>query len=234
MNRISVIIPTYQHAKTLPRVLDSVKAQSRLPNEIIVVDDGSTDRTKEVLKPYMPDITYLYQANQGAPMARNAGFAESTGDLVIFWDADVVGESCMLESLERALNGHPDASWAYASFFWGKTLFQGKTFDPKALRINNYIHTSSLIRRGDFPGFDPALKRFQDWDLWLTMSEQGKKGIFVDERLYRILVETGRPALSTWMPKMMYNIPWNRLGWMPKRMKDYQASRAVIVTKHHL
>ena len=71
MNRISVIIPTYQHAATLPRVLGSVFAQTLQPTEVIVVDDGSTDSTVAVLAPYTDRITYVHQQNQGAPMARN-------------------------------------------------------------------------------------------------------------------------------------------------------------------
>ena len=113
MNRISVIIPTYQHAATLPRVLGSVFAQTLQPTEVIVVDDGSTDSTVAVLAPYTDRITYVHQQNQGAPMARNRGFKLSTGAFVIFWDADVVAEHTMLERLEEVLREHPQAAWAY-------------------------------------------------------------------------------------------------------------------------
>jgi len=232
--KLSVIIPTYQHASTLPRALDSLFAQTRQPDEVIVVDDGSTDGTVETLAPYRDRIAYLYQANQGAPVARNRGFEQSTGELVIFWDADVIGEPMMLERLEAALNENPEAAWAYASFWWGRRLFQGRSFSAEALRSHNYIHTTALIHREDFPGFDESLKRFQDWDLWLTMSEQGKTGVFVDETLYRILIESDRPSYSRWLPKFVYRLPWRRIGWSPRVIRGYESAHAVIVQKHDL
>ncbi len=232
--RISVIIPTYQHAATLPRALDSLFAQSRQPDEVIVVNDGSTDKTVEVLAPYRDRINYLYQDNQGAPVARNRGFAKSSSELVIFWDADVIGEKTMLERLENTLIKHPEGAWAYSSFWWGRRFFQGRLFSPETLRSQNYIHTTALIRRKDFPGFDESLKRFQDWDLWLTMSEQGKVGVFVDEALYHVLVESDRPSYSRWLPKFVYRLPWGFIGWSPRAIRGYEAAHGVIVQKHHL
>lgn len=234
MNRISVIIPTYQHASTLPRALDSLFVQSRLPDEVLVVDDGSTDSTTDALRPYAHRITYVHQEHQGAPVARNRGFRLSTGAFVIFWDADVVAESTMLEKLESALETHAHASWAYSSFWWGRRLFQGRSFNVEALRSQNYIHTSALIRRESFSGFDESLARFQDWDLWLTMSEQGKVGVYVDEALYQVLVHSDRPSYSRWLPKFFYRLPWKRLHWSPPLIRGYEAAHAVIVRKHHL
>lgn len=234
MSRISVIIPTYQHAATLARALDSVFAQTRKPHEVIVVDDGSSDSTVDVLAPYQDRITYVHQQNQGAPVARNRGFQLSTGELVIFWDADVVAEPTLLESLESALEEDPEASWAYSSFWWGRRLFQGRSFSADALRSQNYIHTSALIRRDAFPGFDESLKRFQDWDLWLTMSEQGKVGVFIDEPLYHVLVESDRPSYSRWLPKFFYRLPWKWLHWSPPSIRGYEAAHEVIVRKHQL
>lgn len=234
MNRISVIIPTFQHATTLPRALDSVFAQTRQPDEVIVVDDGSTDQTIDVLAPYRDRITYVHQHNQGAPVARNRGFQLSTGELVIFWDADVLAEPTMLEKLKAALEENKDASWAYSSFWWGHRLFQGRPFSAEALRSQNYIHTSALIRRNDFPGFDESLKRFQDWDLWLTMSGQGKVGVFIDRPLYHVLVESDRPSYSRWLPKFLYRLPWKWLRWSPPSIRGYEAAHDVIVRKHRL
>ncbi|MBI4256562.1 glycosyltransferase family 2 protein [Candidatus Uhrbacteria bacterium] len=232
--KISVIIPTYQHATTLPRALDSLFAQTRRPNEVIVVDDGSTDTTVDVLAPYRDRIDYFFQKNQGAPVARNHGFEKSSGELVIFWDADVIAKPMMLKRLEDALKENHKAAWAYSSFWWGRRLFQGRPFSAEALRSQNYIHTTALIRRDDFPGFDESLKRFQDWDLWLTMSEQGKVGVFVDEALYHVLVESDRPSYSRWLPKFVYRLPWQLIGWSPQAIRKHKAAHDVIVQKHHL
>ncbi|MBI4592186.1 glycosyltransferase family 2 protein [Candidatus Uhrbacteria bacterium] len=232
--RISVVIPTYQHAATLARALDSLFAQTRQPDEVIVVDDGSTDATVEVLAPYRDRIKYLYQDNLGAPRARNRGSEKTSGEFVIFWDADVVAHTRMLEKLEKTLISHPEAAWVYSSFWWGRRLFQGRPFSPDALRSQNYIHTTALIRREDFPGFDESLKRFQDWDLWLTMSAQGKVGVFVDEPLYQVLVESDRPSYSRWLPKFVYRLPWSLIGWLPQTIRRYKTAHEVIVKKHLL
>lgn len=234
MNSISVIIPTFEHATSIPLALDSIFAQTRPPEEVIVVDDGSRDSTREALEPYLDRITYVYQQNQGAPNARNRGFKMSKGNLVIFWDADVVAQPRMLEKMETALNRTPDADWAYGSFWWGKRLFHGQPFSVEALKSQNYIHTSSLIRREAFLGFDETLKRFQDWDLWLTMTEHGRRGVFVNEVLYRVLIDPHRPSYSRWLPKFVYHLPWKQLRWSPRFIKSYQEALSVITRKHFL
>ncbi|MFA4845806.1 MAG: glycosyltransferase family A protein [Patescibacteria group bacterium] len=232
---ISVIIPTYQHGTTITDCLDSLFGQTRKPDEIIVVNNGSTDDTESRLKPYQDRIIYLdYQEHQGAPVARMAGFERSTGSLLLFCDADVIVEPTMLETLEKTLDAHSEASYAYSSFFWGRRRFASHAFDPDALRENNYINTMSLIRREHFPGFDLALKRFQDWDLWLTMLESGHTGVFVDAFLFTVQQDHGRRGISTWLPSFMYRIPWKRLGWEPRAIREFEVTRKVIIDKHRL
>ncbi|MBI5370243.1 glycosyltransferase family 2 protein [Candidatus Uhrbacteria bacterium] len=234
MSTISVIIPTYQHEQTLSRCLDSLLAQSRTADEIIVIDDGSTDATQELLARYRSRVQSYYQTNQGAPAARNAGAAHSHGDLLLFCDADIQADSHLLKEMEQALQSHPQAAYAYGVFFWGKKRFAYTPFDANILRQHNFIHTTSLIRRTAFVGFDPTLKRFQDWDLWLTLLENGQMGIGINKELFRVLPDHGRASISTWMPSIMYRLPWNRIGWMPKTLRDYKMAMNVIKQKHHL
>jgi len=184
---ISVIIPTYQHGDSIVACLESILRQSRQADEIIVVDDGSTDETKQILSSYLDRIEYLHQENAGAPAARMRGFKSSKGSLLLFCDADIHMHKDLLKELETALRDDPGASWAYCGFRWGWKRFRSRPYDKEALKRNNYIHTTSLIRRESFPGFDHTLKRFQDWDLWLTMSEQGHRGTFVDKELFRVI-----------------------------------------------
>ena len=98
----------------------------------------------------------------------------------------------------------------------------------------NYIHTSSLVRRSAFPGFDEDIKRFQDWDVWLTMAEQGKKGIYLPETLMHVRVEGQSRIGSKWLPKFMYKLPWSWIPVKMKRIEKYQAARKIIAAKHNL
>jgi len=236
MNRplISVIIPSYQHASTIVACLENVFAQTYQPLEVIVVNDGSTDNTEEILKPFVGRIKLINQTNQGSNPARNRGFAESTGELVIFCDADLVMQRNMLERLADALDQHPEAGYAYSAFRFGWKKFSSYPFDAVRLRQMNFIHTSALIRRKDFPGFDAGLKRFQDWDVWLTMLERGKEGIYVPEELFRVIDAHGRKGISQWRPSLLYRLPWRLLHWTPSSILKYGEARQIVLQKHGL
>ncbi|HPD07775.1 glycosyltransferase family 2 protein [Patescibacteria group bacterium] len=230
---ISVIIPVYNQADKIGRCLDSLLAQTYRDFEIIIVDDGSTDNLDEVLLAYetkLQDAKIPYkiivQENRGANAARNRGWAEAQGDFLLFSDADITWRPDALEKLVNSLIHNPQASYCYSSFRLGRKKFHLWPFDPERLYREPYIHTSALIRRADFPGFDNTLKRFQDWDLWLTMLEQGKKGLFYDDFLFTV-ASGGR--ISKWLPSFAYKI----FPFLPK-VKKYQEAAAVIKAKHHL
>ncbi|MDO8571229.1 MAG: glycosyltransferase family A protein [bacterium] len=229
---ISIIIPTYNSAKSLSRTVGSIFAQSVKDTEIIVVDDGSTDATFDALKPYMKRITYSKQENKGAPAARNAGFARSHGEYVLFCDADMILEFRMFEKLLDALEKNPQASFAYSAFKWGWKTFSSFSFNAEKLKLMNYIHTSALIRREHFPGFDESLKKFQDWDVWLTMSEKGHVGMYVPEVLYTVVQTKG--TMSSWLPTCMYGFPWKRFGITIPAIERYEAAKKIIFEKHQL
>ncbi|OGG43102.1 hypothetical protein A2841_03855 [Candidatus Kaiserbacteria bacterium RIFCSPHIGHO2_01_FULL_48_10] len=230
---VSVIIPTYQHADELPGCLESLFSQTISPSEIIVVNDGSTDHTKEILQPYEArGVRVINQQNQGAPSARNRGFDTSTGEFVLFCDADVVLRPDALEKMLQTLEAHPKTSYAYSSFQFGFKTFTLWPFDAEKLRRMPYIHTSSLIRREYFPRFDESLKRLQDWDLFLTLLEQGHEGVWVPEILFT--VKARKNGMSEWLPSFIYKIPWPVLGYTPKAVRKYRQAESIIRQKHHL
>ena len=85
---IAVVIPTYQRAQVVERAIASVRRQSRPADEIVVVDDGSTDGTAERLRESFPDVTVLTQENLGVSAARNHGIRKSVSDWIAFLDSD--------------------------------------------------------------------------------------------------------------------------------------------------
>ncbi|MBI4598572.1 glycosyltransferase family 2 protein [Candidatus Uhrbacteria bacterium] len=231
---VSVIIPTYQHARTIARCLDSVLAQTLPADEVIVVNDGSTDGVHAALHPYDGRIVLIDQENQGSNPARNRGFAASRGDRVVFCDADVIMRPDMLERLSAALDADAKAGYAYCGFRFGWKRFPSFAFDGSLLKRMNYIHTTAMIRREAFPGFDVAIRRFQDWDLWLTMLARGWHGTFVGEELFRVMIASKSRIGSQWRPSALYQVPWNLLRWRPLSVEKYEAARAVIARKHGL
>jgi glycosyltransferase involved in cell wall biosynthesis len=231
---VSVIIPTYQHADVLGHAIRSVQAQTYTPIEIIVVNDGSTDETKRVCDAFGKAITVIHQANHGGNAARNRGLAEAKGEYVLFVDADVVMKPEMIDLFYAALCEHPEASYAYSGFHFGWKRFRGVPFDGTKLRQSNFVMTTSLVRRSDFPGFDPTLRRLQDWDVWLTMLEQGKTGVCVPGIWFSVVIDGESRTGSSWLPAFIYALPWPIFGYTPMRIQKYRHARAVIAEKHHL
>jgi len=259
---ISIVIPAHNAEKTIERCLESIFAQTYRDFEVIVVDDGSTDRTREIVDNFArrfdignSKLELIQQKNAGAQAARNRGFREiqcqiSNIKYLLFCDADVVLREDCLEKMIRVLEEHPEASYAYSSFKFGWKKFKLWPFDAERLRKMPYIHTTSLIRKSvlqnleDGPlvrrrtvlrissgPFDESITRLQDWDLWLTMLEQGYTGVWIPEVLFQVINTKG--TMSTWLPSFTYKIPkW--LGFQPRAVARYNEAVARIKAKHNL
>src|SRR5271168_5439767 len=119
MPQFSVIIPAFNAAATVARTIESVLAQSFMDFETIVVDDGSTDSTRDVLEPYTRKIAVVSQANRGLSAARNAGARCSRSRWLALLDADDTWTADKLEEVARALSLLPDA----VMFFSDATCF---------------------------------------------------------------------------------------------------------------
>lgn len=137
--KLSVIIPTYNRAGLLPDVVGSVLENSRCDSEVIVVDDGSTDETAEVVRSFGPPVIYLRQENAGPAAARNLGFERSRGRYVAFLDSDdrwmPGGGPALVELLDRhdglamafgdASMGTPGGDQASVTATFGGAAFRG-------------------------------------------------------------------------------------------------------------
>lgn len=231
---ISIIIPLYNQAKKLDICLKSIQEQTYENFEIIVVNDRSTDRLSKTISKFKKEfgikIEFMHnQENHGAPYTRNKGFRRSKGEFLIFCDADVDLHHEALELMLEALKENPEASYAYPSFKFGHKLFKLWPFDAEKLKQMPYIHSTALIRRAHFPksGWDESLKRLQDYDLWLTMLEQGHKGVWVDKVLFQ--VQGGGHTMSSWLPSPCYKL----CPFLPK-VKRYKEAMAIVKEKHGL
>jgi len=229
---ISIIIPVYNQAEHLVNCLNAIKKQTYNNYEIIVVSDGSTDNINEVMMKYKNifgfRLNFLEQFNQGANAARNHGAALAKGEYLIFCDADIVMYPQMLELTLGTLKINPQAGFIYTSFLWGKKKFILWPFDAQKLKTMPYVNIASLIRREYFPGFDETLKKFQDWDLWLTMTEQGHGGIWVNQILHEVRLG-GNQTMSQWLPSFTYKL----LPFLPA-VKRYKIAKKIIFKKHNL
>ncbi len=227
---ISVIIPAYNSARNLLQTLEAVFGQTYKEFEIIVVNDGSTDDIEATLASYRNRIKYFSQKRKGRCAARNAGFAASKGEYVIFLDAAAVMDPHMLETLLDSLAENPGCSFAYSSFKWGWKTFSSFPYDTERLKQMNYIHTSALIRREHFPMFDEKIEKFNDWDLWLTMMEQGHMGVYVPEVLFT--VKSHGATVSAWLPSFMYRLPWKKFGIRIPSIEKYEKWKQIVMEKH--
>ena len=121
---VSVIIPTYNRAELLVEAMDSVWAQTYRPIELIVVDDGSTDKTREVVQEWRKKceadhqfaLRYFHQANKGAPAARNLGLIESRGEFIQILDSDDYLHPLRLQRMLKAARSLPGWEIAVSSY----------------------------------------------------------------------------------------------------------------------
>ncbi len=232
---VSVVIPSYQHASALGACLDSLLAQTYKDLQVTIVDDGSTDNTRAVAESYASKgVRYIYQANQGANQARNTGWKAATGKYLLFCDADVLLDPSRIEKMVAVMEQDSKVHFVYCDFYFGWKFFKGMPFNQDALKDTNYIHTSSLVRASAFPGFDPGVKRLQDWDVWLTMAENGSKGYYLPETLLNVRIEGESRIGSAWLPKYIYRLPWKFLPFKMKRVERYLSAKEALKAKHDL
>lgn len=132
----------------------------------------------------------------GACEKRNIGAAKATEPYLMFVDDDSFLYEFALGSMLRTLEAVPGATFAYCDvrhvmypgipYPNGHGIRRAMPWDRESLKRGNYVETMSLMRRQAFSGFDSAIKRFQDWDLWLTLSEKGCWGTYIPETLFEL------------------------------------------------
>lgn len=179
---ISVVIPTHNRAHTMARALDSVLAQTLLPSEVIVVDDGSTDTTSELLSRHYPQVRVLSQSNQGVSAARNTGIRAARDEWIAFLDSDDSWLPRKLERQAELITRNPGRRLCHTEEIWirrgvrvnamSKHAKKGGRIFRDCLPLCVISPSSTLVRRDllDETGlFDEDLPACEDYDLWLRI-----------------------------------------------------------------
>lgn len=190
---VSIVVPAYNSGRFIADAIESVLAQGHGELELLVVDDGSTDDTAEVVARYGSAVTLMRQANAGAAVARNTGMRAARGRYVAFLDADDVwlpGKiHAQIAHLERHPEVslcctrwellHPDSSGGYfidppASDRKGSDFASYSALTYADLLLDCHVWTSTVVLRRELidqtGAFNPALRRGQDYDYWLRAS----------------------------------------------------------------
>lgn len=203
MPRVSVIIPTYNRKDFLLEAVDSVLAQTYEDFELIVVDDGSTDDTEEVLTSNDERLIYIYQVNRGVSAARNRGIELARGEFIAFLDSDDLWLPTKLQVQIAFVDQHHEAQICYTDEVWIRhgvrvnakkkhAKYSGWIY-PYCLPLCIISPSSVLIRRGFFEEvgtFDPQLPVCEDYDLWLRVTSRIPV-FFIPQRL--IVKRGGHP-----------------------------------------
>ena len=240
---VSAIIPTFNRAWSLGRAVDSVLTQAYQPLELIVVDDGSTDETPELLAPQAARglIQLISQPNRGVSAARNAGLAMARGSLIAFLDSDDEWLPGKVEAQVEFLDQHPDQVLVQTQERWfrnGRRVNPGRRhlkpagdiFIP-SLSLCLISPSAVMLRQSLFEEvglFDESLPAAEDYDLWLRVLARHQAGL-IDREL--VIRHGGRPdqlsaqpALDRWRIRALEKILRTELS--PERRQAAEAELA--------
>jgi glycosyltransferase involved in cell wall biosynthesis len=217
--RVSVVMPAYNASRCITRAIDSVLAQSRyIGIEIIVVDDGSTDNTAQVVKNYDPKVRYIYQLNAGVSAARNTGIAAAKGQWIAFLDAD---DEWLPEKLQRQMeliSRNPDLRWCGANYYRDSGTRREPMYSVKAISgalagrdyVENYFRLAGKMRFGietqtavvrrdvfdELGGFEPGRDIGEDLDMWWRIAYRYPKAGYIAEPLAVMYLDIHHPVLT--------------------------------------
>lgn len=186
---VSIIIPSYNQANFLSETLDSVLSQNYQNWECIIIDDGSTDNTKEIAQKYYSKdkrFKYIKQENQGPSVARNNGILNSSGKYILPLDSDDLISKDYLQEAVDILENKPKIKLVYCEvelFGDASGIWNLPDYSYEKILLGNMIFCTAMFRRSDYnktSGYDKKMRDgLEDWDFWLSLLKE-------DDIVYRI------------------------------------------------
>lgn len=214
-SKVSVIIPTYNRSRHLVTALDSVFSQTYPPFEVLVVDDGSTDDTPNIIAAYGNRVRYLTQRNKGPSAARNWGIREAQGDFIAFLDSDDAWLPNKLELQIARFTREPSLGLLGTAYYTCDENLNNPvlmllpplaTSEKEEILIRNIWPTPSLmIRKRCFEmvgDFDEGMRFAEDWDMWTRISMEFQAGT-LSEPL--VLIRKHQQSLNALVENSSYN-----------------------------
>lgn len=212
-NLVSVIIPSYNSGKYINSAIDSVLNQTYKEIELIIIDDGSTDKTKEILVPYINSnkIKYFRQKNKGLAGARNEGIKASKGEYISFLDADDLFLSTKIEEQVKFLKEHPKCDICYCDLWHfnqdspsvmmklDNTYYSGNDVFKNLLRRNFINPLTVVIRKSAinrFGVFNENFRCTEDWEYWVNLAWQGAQFCFLPKILAKYQIGLSNTNMS--------------------------------------
>jgi len=190
---ISVIVPSYNHGEFISETLNSIINQTFSKWECIIVDDGSSDNTRQVIQEYCDKdsrFEYVYQNNSGVSAARNNGISLAKGEFILPLDADdLIGETYIEKALLE-FRRNPDLKLVYCKAkMFGKVnkIWELPDYCYEKLLWQNLIFCSAVYRKSDFnktKGYDTNILGYEDWDFWLSFIEPSDSVFCINEVLF--------------------------------------------------
>ena len=248
--KISVVIPTYNRKETIKRAMDSVLSQSYQNFELIIVDDGSTDETQEIINKFLPHekIKVISIDNSGVSKARNIGIQNADSKWIAFLDSDDEWHTDKLTRQMKVIEDDPDAVLIHTNEVWirnGKHLKQkgihkkygGFIFD-KCIPLCNISPSTSLIKKSvleEVGMFDEKFVVCEDYDLWLKISSKYKVHFIEDSSVNKYgghddQLSTMYKAMDYYRVKSLDNI----LDIRELSHKNVQLVREMIISKSEI
>lgn len=189
---VSVIIPCYNMAQYLPEAVESILNQTYQNIEIVIVNDGSTDDTKQVIKELMQEsdrVLGLYKPNGGLGSARNYGIKQAKGELILPLDADDKFEVTFIEKAVKQFSSDRRLKVVYcnAAYFGAKSgVWKLQDFDYNNMLLSNMIFSCAMFRRVDYDGvggYNESIL-YEDWEFWLRLLKDDAKVFKIPETLF--------------------------------------------------